>query len=76
MTSSAGLMKAKLEPRYAGLLPLVTKMKISVPMPFISSAMAGLIPSRYGTSTDALNMANVCWILRGIPFPRGTRSST
>ena len=76
MTSRAGEIKAKLEPRYAGDFPFVTKIKISVPTPFISNAMAGLIPSKYGTSTDALNMAKVCWMLRGMPRFRGTLSST
>ena len=35
-------------------------IKISVPIPFINSTMAALIPKSHGTNTEALNMANVC----------------
>ena len=60
ITISAGEMKAKLDPRYAGAFPLVIRINSKVPMPFMRSAMAGLIPRIYGTRTDALNMAKVC----------------
>ncbi len=49
MTSVAGAMKAKDEPRYAGALPLVIRMNSSVPMPFMNSTIAGLMPSMNGT---------------------------
>ena len=52
--------KCKTEPRYAGAFPFVTTIKTSVPTPFIRSTIAGLIPNRNGTSTDAPNMANIC----------------
>ena len=32
--------------------------------------------NRIGTSTEAPNMANRCWRLRGMPFRIGTFSST
>ena len=38
--------------------------------------IAGLIPNKNGTSTDAPNMANMCWMLRGIKRLKGTFSST
>ena len=76
MTIPAGARKAKLEPKYAGAFPLVIAINKSVPTPFINSTMAGLIPNKKGTSTDAPNMANICWMLNGIKSPRGTLSST
>ena len=49
-------------------------MKMNVPMPFMRRAMDGLIPSMYGTSTEALNIAKVCWIESGMPLLSGTLS--
>ena len=56
----AGARKAKLDPKYAGAFPFVTIIKISVPQPFIKRTIAGLIPKRKGTKTDAPNIANMC----------------
>jgi len=55
---------------------LVTRMKSRVPSPFMKRTTAGLIPNRKGTSTDAPNMANMCWMLKGIRSRKGTLSST
>ena len=57
---NVGERNAKLEPKYAGALPFVIAIKISVPIPFISSTMEAFMPKSQGTSTDALNIANVC----------------
>lgn len=62
--------------RYAGALPFVIRINKSVPTPFIRRTMAGLIPNINGTRTEAPNMANMCWILRGINRLTGTLSST
>ena len=66
-----GDRNAKLEPRYAGDLPFVIRINSSVPIPFISRTIEAGIPNSTGTSTDALNIANVCWILSGIHLPTG-----
>ena len=76
MTMVAGAMKAKDEPKYAGALPLVIRMNSSVPMPFMNSTIAGLMPNINGTSTDAPNMANMCWMESGTSSRGGTLSST
>ena len=60
ITTPAGARNAKLEPKYAGAFPFVIKINSSVPIPFINSTTAGLIPNTNGTSTDAPNMANMC----------------
>ena len=44
ITSKAGDMNAKDEPKYAGARPFVISMNKSVPIPFISKAIDGLIP--------------------------------
>ncbi|KAF5040560.1 hypothetical protein DSECCO2_532130 [anaerobic digester metagenome] len=49
---------------------------MSVPMPFMSSTMAGSILNRVGTSTEAPNMAKRCCRLNGMPWSNGTFSST
>ena len=41
--NNTGEIKAKLDPRYAGILPLQIKRYISVPMPLNSSTVAGLM---------------------------------
>ena len=66
-----GDRNAKLDPRYAGALPFVIRMNSSVPTPFIRSTMEAGIPKSIGTSTDALNIANVCCMLSGIHLPTG-----
>ena len=43
---------------------------------FINSTMAGSIPKTDGTNTEAPNMANMCWMLRGMACRRGGRSLT
>ena len=42
------------------LTALVTKIKSSVPIPFINNTTAGLMPNTNGTRTDAPNIANIC----------------
>ena len=76
MTTNTGEMKAKLEPRNAGIFAFVTTMYSSVPTPFMKSTVAGLILNRIGTRTDAPNMANKCWRLKGNDSISGGRSST
>ena len=53
-------MKAKLEPRKAGTLPLASRWKSSVPSPAKSSVTLTERPVSVGTSTVAPNMANMC----------------
>jgi len=72
----AGARNAKLEPRYAGAFPFVIQIKSSVPTPFISRTMLGLMPNRIGTRTDAPNIAKTCWMDSGIILARGSLSST
>jgi hypothetical protein len=69
-------MKAKLEPRKAGALPLPMMMNKTVPIPFMKRAMAGLMPKSIGTRIEAPNMAKRCWKLRGRPLAKPTFSLT
>ena len=55
-------------------MPLVMKMNSSVPIPFMNSTIAGLMSNINGTSTDAPNMANICWMDSGTSRRGGTLS--
>ena len=46
-----GAMKAKLEPRKMGTLPLVTRWNKSVPIPAENNAVEGSRPTSRGTNT-------------------------
>ena len=72
----AGAINANDEPRYAGALPLVMRMNSSVPIPFMNSTIAGFILKMNGTSTDAPNIANICWMDSGTSRRGSTFSST
>ena len=69
-------MKAKLEPRKAGTLPLASRWKSSVPRPAKSSVTLTDRPVSVGTSTVAPNMANICCTpsmnIRGAPSVRAS----
>ena len=67
-------MKAKLDPRYAGILPLQTNKYSNVPIPFINKAVAGSTFNKYGTNTVEPNIANKCWKLSGNIRPQEGRS--
>ena len=53
-----GAIKAKLLPKKMGTLPLVTKWKMSVPIPAVNSATEGSMPTSRGTSTVAPKATN------------------
>ena len=55
---------------------MVMKMYSSVPRPFMNRQVVGLTLNRKGTSTVEPNMANRCWMLRGMFNNSGGRSST
>ena len=74
--SSTGEINAKLEPRYAGILPLQIKRYSNVPMPLNSRTVAGLMWNRTGTRTVAPNIANRCCKLSGIVCKSGGLSLT
>ena len=57
-----GAMKAKLEPKKMGTCPLVTRWKISVPIPAVNRAVAGSRPTSSGTSTVEPKATNRNWI--------------
>ena len=63
-------MKAKLEPRNAGTLRLVTRWKKMVPRPAANRATEVSRPVRMGTSTVEPNMANTCWMPRVMSLPQ------
>lgn len=67
-------MYAKEEPRYAGILLLVSKRKMIVPIPEERRATAGLKPVRNGTKTVAPNIAKTCCKPSGIAWARGSFS--
>lgn len=46
-----GAMKAKLEPKKMGTLPLVIRWKMTVPKPAVNRAVAGSSPTSKGTRT-------------------------
>ena len=68
INANTGEIKAKLEPRYAGILPLHKNRYKSVPIPLNSRTVAGLTLNKIGTSTVEPNMAKRCCKLRGIVF--------
>ena len=59
-----GVMKAKLEPKYAGILALVMSMYNNVPIPDASNAAEIGSPVKNGTSTVDPNIANKCCKLK------------
>ena len=65
ITDNTGAIKAKLEPKYEGILPLQMNKYKMVPIPFINKAVAGSAFNKYGTNTVEPNMANKCWKLSG-----------
>ena len=75
-TANTGEINAKLEPKYAGNLPLQIIKYKSVPIPFINKAVAGFTCNKNGTNTVEPNIANKCCKLSGTACKRGTFSST
>ena len=71
-----GEIKAKLEPKYEGILPLVIKIYSSVPRPFINKQVVGLTLNKNGTKTVEPNIAKRCCKLKGMFSNSGGRSST
>ena len=57
-----GAIKAKLEPKKIGTLPLVTKWKMRVPKPAVNNAVAGSSPTSRGTKTVAPKATNRNWM--------------
>ena len=59
-----GVIKAKLEPKYAGIFARVMSMYNKLPIPEASSAADIGICVKNGTSTVEPNIANKCWVLK------------
>jgi hypothetical protein len=57
-----GAIKAKLDPRKMGTLPLVTKWKMNVPKPAVNRAVAGSRPTSRGTRTVEPKATNRNWM--------------
>ena len=55
------MMKAKLDPKYAGILALVQRIYTKVPTPELNKAILGFIPINKGTKTVEPNIVNKCW---------------
>ena len=57
-----GAIKAKLEPKKMGTLPLVIKWKMNVPKPAVNNAVAGSRPTSKGTRTVEPKATNRNWM--------------
>ena len=58
--ATIGMMKAKLEPMYAGICFFVIKMWSKVPTPELNKAIPGFKPTNNGTKTVDPNIENMC----------------